>query len=380
MYKLFDDQVNAFTSTIEDEALKQIQNLVQYEFVQKPVAIMPDVHAGKGCTIGSVFVTNNVIIPMAVGVDIGCGMTAWQTTFHVDDLDLLSIYQYVNEKTEILNKAHSKLLYNFQIGLTEYDLTDEYSSLTDNDNLNYWTRQLGTLGSGNHFLEVSKDENDLVWIIVHSGSRNLGHTVATCAYNRAKAMNPVDSNIELSYLTGSDLELYYSLMTFCVAFASESRNHMLRSLYDTVKMFSKVKTDFNVIESINTVHNYATRFSDNQYLCRKGACSARNGELVIIPGSMNTNTYICEGLGNADSYSSCPHGAGRRMSRGQAKRVFSESDVTSQLEGLQYCTRSIEIADELPLAYKNIENVLADSKDLVRIIHTLDSVINWKGK
>lgn len=386
MYKLLDGHVNAFTQNIEDEAYKQIQNLINYEFVQKPIAIMPDVHAGKGCTIGSVFMTKDVIIPMAVGVDIGCGMTAIQTRFKAHQLNLANLYDYILNKTEILHKVRSKPAEydNQQLSIdlvipTLSDLPEEYASIFNEENHDYWLRQIGTLGSGNHFLEVSEDDLGFIWLIVHSGSRNFGHQIASCAFEVAKRTNLVEDNKDLSYLTGKDLEQYFVLMQQCINYATLSRRVMLDELLRAIDKTAIRGLTYSYNEAINTTHNFLERLDDHFYLNRKGACRADQGMHVIIPGSMNTNTYICYGKGNSDSYSSCSHGAGRRMSRGQAKKSFTRDDIEQQLKGLKYCNRSIEIADELPKAYKNITQVIADSEELITIDRVLHPLVNWKG-
>lgn len=386
MYKILDGQVNTFTQNIEDEAYKQIQNLVKYDFVQKPVAIMPDVHAGKGCTIGSVFMTKDVIIPMAVGVDIGCGMTAIWTSLRSHQLNLEKLYDYILNKTEILHKVRSKpVIYNkkelsVDLAIPKLsDLPEEYASILNEENHEYWLRQIGTLGSGNHFLEVSEDDHGDVWLIVHSGSRNFGHQVASCAFEVAKQTHLVEDNKDLSYLTGKDLEQYLVLMQQCIDYAVLSRRVMLNELLAALDKTANHSLTYMCSESINTTHNFLEKVDDHFYLNRKGACRADHGTRVIIPGSMNTNTYVCYGKGNPDSYNSCSHGAGRRMSRGQAKKAFTQDDIDQQLKGLKYCNRSSNIADELPKAYKNIAQVIEDSKELINIDRILHPLVNWKG-
>lgn len=386
MYKILDGQVNTFTQNIEDEAYKQIQNLLKYDFVQKPVAIMPDVHAGKGCTIGSVFMTKDVIIPMAVGVDIGCGMTAIWTSLKSHQLNLEKLYDYILNKTEILRKVRSKpIVYNekeLSVDLTVptlIDLPDEYTSILNEENHDYWLRQIGTLGSGNHFLEVSEDDCGDIWLIVHSGSRNFGHQVASCAFEVAKRTNLVEENKDLSYLTGKDLEQYFVLMQQCIDYAVLSRRVMLNELLMALDKTTNHSLTYMRSESINTTHNFLEKVDDHFYLNRKGACRADYGTRVIIPGSMNTSTYVCYGKGNPDSYNSCSHGAGRRMSRGQAKKAFTQEDIEQQLKGLKYCNRSSDITDELPKAYKNITQVIADSEELINVDRILHPLVNWKG-
>ncbi len=382
---------------LEDAARQQLVNVASLPFIHKHIAAMPDVHWGMGTTIGSVIPTKGAIIPAAVGVDIGCGMMAVQTTLRADQLP------------DSLTATRSDIEAAVPHGLTDNGgkndrgawgeipsspgnrwsgLSDRYAAITDKhpkalapNN----ARHMGTLGTGNHFIEVCLDEGDQVWVMLHSGSRGCGNRIGTYFIQAAKKemerwfINLPDKN--LAYLVeGSELfDDYIEAVEWAQDYAYENRKEMMSA---TLAALRNTLPDFAVTDmAVNCHHNYVTKenhFGANVWLTRKGAVRAREGDLGIIPGSMGVRSYIVRGKGNPVSFCSCSHGAGRAMSRGQAKKEFSLEDHAKATEGVE-CRKDADVIDETPGAYKDIDAVMAAQADLVEVVHTLKQVICVKG-
>ena len=382
---------------IEDVAMAQLRNVASLPFIHKHVAVMPDVHWGMGATIGSVVATKGAIIPAAVGVDIGCGMMAVETTLNASDLpDNLkavrtSIEAAVPHGRTDNGRANDRGAWgdmpDRMVGRW-HGLENHYKEITEKHPkaLSYNNaRHMGTLGTGNHFIEVCLDEGDAVWIMLHSGSRGCGNRIGTYFIQQAKKemerwfVQLPDK--DLAYLVeGSDLfQDYVEAVEWAQDFALENRRAMMESvlaaMLETLPAFSLTEM------AVNCHHNYIARenhFGANVWLTRKGAVRARKGDLGIIPGSMGTRSYIVRGKGNPDSFNTCSHGAGRAMSRGEARRRFTVADHEAATEGVE-CRKDADVIDETPAAYKNIETVMAAQADLVDIVHTLHQVICVKG-
>lgn len=381
----------------EDAAQKQVQNCANMPFV-RGVAIMPDTHFGMGATVGSVIATHKAIIPAAVGVDIGCGMVAVRTTLTADDLpDNLEAVRLEIERAvphgrtnnggagdrgawsdvpASVNTAWAKLDGRFKAILDKYPKIGEHNART----------HLGSLGSGNHFIEVCLDLENRVWLMLHSGSRGVGNRIGQLFINQAKeemlkkGIGLVDK--DLAYLEeGSDsFSDYIEAMTWAQDFAMTNRQVMLeRALGAMRKHLPPFQTDK---AAVNCHHNYATKevhFGEELMVTRKGAVNASRGTLGIIPGSMGARSFIVEGLGNPDSYCSCSHGAGRVMSRTQAKKEISMEEHASAMQGVEYRRGDESLLDESPRAYKPIEDVMAAQSDLIVVRHELRQVVNVKG-
>ncbi len=382
---------------LEDAARQQLVNVASLPFIHKHIAAMPDVHWGMGTTIGSVIPTKGAIIPAAVGVDIGCGMMAVQTTLRADQLpDSLTATRSDIEaavphgRTDNGGKNDRGAWGEIPSGPGNRwsGLSDRYAAITDKhpkalapNN----ARHMGTLGTGNHFIEVCLDEGDQVWVMLHSGSRGCGNRIGTYFIQAAKKemerwfINLPDK--DLAYLVeGSELfDDYIEAVEWAQDYAYENRKEMMSA---TLAALRNTLPDFAVTDmAVNCHHNYVTKenhFGANVWLTRKGAVRAREGDLGIIPGSMGVRSYIVRGKGNPVSFCSCSHGAGRAMSRGQAKKEFSLEDHAKATEGVE-CRKDADVIDETPGAYKDIDAVMAAQADLVEVVHTLKQVICVKG-
>ena len=384
---------------LEDQAKEQLQNIAQLPIIHSHIAVMPDVHLGKGATIGSVIPTLKAIIPNAVGVDLGCGMTAVKTTLFAKDLpdNLLAVRtaiekavphgrtnngKAVNDKgawtdipklTSDLWKLHLELQFN--------KMVDKYPEIGQCNNIAH----LGTLGTGNHFIELCLDENQQVWVMLHSGSRGVGNRIASTFIAKAKQdMENHQTHLpdkELAYLKeGSPyFDDYVEGVTWAQEFASINRKIMMELTLEALK--SELKPFETTELAVNCHHNYVSKenhFGEDVYLTRKGAVSAKAGELGIIPGSMGAKSFIVRGLGNPESFNSCSHGAGRVMSRTAAKKAYTVEDQIKATEGVE-CRKDESVIDEIPMAYKNIEDVMKAQDDLVEVVHTLKQVVCVKG-
>lgn len=382
---------------VDDQAIKQLQNIAGMPFVHKHVAVMPDVHVGLGATVGSVIPTHKAIIPAAVGVDIGCGMMAVQTTLRASDLpDSLAAVRNAIEIVVPHGRTHNGGRGDrgawhdvpVQAAKAWEGLSAEYATLIDkhpklgrgND-----VNHLGTLGTGNHFIELCLDERDTVWIMLHSGSRGVGNRFGSYFIELAKR------DMERFYITLPDSDLayfpegtehfsdYVEAVGWAQRYARQNRELMMQAvigaLLEELPAFDLGET------AVNCHHNYVereTHFGANVWVTRKGAVRAREGDLGIIPGSMGTRSYIVRGKGNPDSFCSCSHGAGRAMSRAEAKRRFTVADQVKATEGIE-CRKDEAVLDEIPMAYKPIDAVMEAQSDLVDIVHTLRQVVCVKG-
>jgi len=367
---------------VESSALDQLKNIAALPWVFKHVAVMPDVHFGKGATVGSVIAMKDAVSPAAVGVDIGCGMAAVKTNMTSHDLpDSLALLRHRVEKAIPVgfNQHNQVTRYAEKLPLWKgfHDLTDKVQ-----DRLGKARKQMGTLGGGNHFIELCLDADDHMWLMLHSGSRNIGKTLAEIHIGRAKklAHNAELPDRDLAvFLAGTrEMEEYRRDLFWAQRYAKLNREVMLKLYQDVLlKLFPKVKFD----EPVACHHNYVSEevhFDEEVLVTRKGAISAREGEMGIIPGSMGTHSYIVRGLGNPQSFHSASHGAGRRMSRGKAKRSFSVADLKAQTEGVE-CRKDHAVIDEIPGAYKDIDKVMDYQRDLVEVVAQLKQVMCVKG-
>jgi tRNA-splicing ligase RtcB len=386
---------------VEDEAKQQLANTARMPFIYKHIAAMPDVHLGKGSTIGSVIPTLGAVIPAAVGVDIGCGMMAAKTTLRAVDLpDSLGKLRSAIEQA--IPHGMSPKTRNFKgrdagswdrppapVDQAWLQLKDEFERICAKTpklrhTNNY--KHLGTLGSGNHFVEICLDEQGFVWLMLHSGSRGVGNAIGTYFIEKAKE----DMRIHMVNLPDDDLAYlkegtkhyddYIEAVGWAQKFARLNREVMMQNLVAAVR--TVIRKPFEThIEAVNCHHNYVQQerhFGRDVLVTRKGAVSAREGELGIIPGSMGAKSYIVRGKGNPESFNSCSHGAGRTMSRNEAKRRFSIADHVKATEGVE-CRKDAAVIDEIPMAYKDIDKVMAAQQDLVEVVHTLKQVVCVKG-
>lgn len=384
--------IHIWTDDIQAAALNQLNNIAQLPFVHHHVAAMPDVHAGIGATVGSVIPTHKAIIPAAVGVDIGCGMIAAKLSLSANQLpdNLAKMRAAIEAHIPVGFSAHSDsaIRKNAMDRLkTGYDaITAKYPVLrnTHKDKLN-WAKQIGSLGGGNHFIEVCLDEAQNVWLMLHSGSRGIGNHIGQYFISLARE-DMLKNNVrlpdkDLAYFTeGSHyFDDYVEAVNWAQAYAAENRLEMLELLMTAIKPHLPA---FAIVgHAVNCHHNYVQKerhFDADVYLTRKGAIRAGLGELGIIPGSMGAKSYIVRGKGNKEAFCSCSHGAGRRMSRTQAKKIFSIDDLKKQTLGVE-CRKDKGVIDESPGAYKNIDEVMDNQRDLVEVVHTLKQLICVKG-
>jgi tRNA-splicing ligase RtcB (3'-phosphate/5'-hydroxy nucleic acid ligase) len=382
---------------VEDEAKHQLENVARMPFVFGHVAAMPDVHFGRGATVGSVIATKGAIIPAAVGVDIGCGMMAVQTSLKADDLpDSLARIRSSIERVvphgfvTTKGRAVRGSWYSTPASVTTRwgALAGRFEAIeTKHPSLAAKApeRQLGTLGGGNHFIEICLDTEQTVWVMLHSGSRGIGNRIGQYFIELAREdMRKHFINLpdrDLAYLVEgtSHFDDYVEAMGWAQDYAAENREAMmqavLRVLREEVEPFALGKV------AVNCHHNYTTRethFGESVLVTRKGAVRAGAGELGIIPGSMGARSYIVRGLGNPDSFESCSHGAGRTMSRTQARKRFSVADHVAATKGVE-CRKDEAVIDETPAAYKDIDAVMNAQRDLVEIAHTLKQIVCVKG-
>ena len=376
---------------IEESAMEQLRNLSGMPFLaSNGIAVMPDVHMGVGSTVGSVIATQKAIIPAAVGVDIGCGMNAVRLSLKASDLpDSLHAVRMQIERDVPLGKggAHqSGSVMNLPNVSTFRDILSKHPGIAK-DGFAKAANQLGSLGSGNHFIEVCLDENQDVWVVLHSGSRGIGNMIGSYFIEKAKKtmegyfINLPDKNLAYLPEDTDDFNDYVEAFEWAQAYAFENRKVMMDIVIAALRR--TIPIEFTITqEAINCHHNYVAReshFGQNMWITRKGAIRARKGDLGIIPGSMGAKSFIVRGKGNLESYCSCSHGAGRTMSRTEATKRFTVEDLKTQTEGVE-CDKSKDVLDEIPSAYKNIDKVMANQTDLVEVIHTLKQVLNVKGK
>ncbi len=385
--------VNIYTNDIDHGAYEQLLKISQLPFIHSHIAAMPDVHLGMGATVGSVIPTRGAIIPAAVGVDIGCGMNAVRLSLPSDQLpDNLKAVRHAIEDAVPVGfamhksvKARRSTLQALDPGLERILARHPTVGKMVKNLSRTWSQQVGTLGGGNHFIEICLDENDDVWIMLHSGSRGIGNVIGRYFIQQAKKdIERLQRNLpdkDLAYFDEGTKHFddYVFAVHWAQDYAMWNRREMMRMVVEAMK---GVLPEFSVTrEAINCHHNYVSveqHFGANVFLTRKGAISAREGELGIIPGSMGAKSYIVSGKGDASSFCSCSHGAGRTMSRTAAKKAFTSSDLELQTEGVE-CRKDIGVVDEIPGAYKDIDVVMENQRDLVDIVHTLKQVVCVKG-
>ena len=385
--------VNIWTEDIDQASRQQLVNIASLPFIHHHVAAMPDVHLGIGATIGSVIATHQAIVPAAVGVDIGCGMVACRLSIganalgekalkkifeqisrdvpvgkaqHEDDRALALVARPFEPRLKVMTQKHPQLLKSF----------GKFSK---------WVNQLGTLGGGNHFIEVCLDESDQVWVMLHSGSRGIGNALASYFIELARR----DMERQQIHLPDRDLGYfkegcahfgdYVEAVHWAQEYAFANRECMMDLVLAALRRHLPA---FSVTsEVVNCHHNYVARehhYGADVWVTRKGAIRARAGDLGIIPGSMGARSYIVRGRGNPESFDSSAHGAGRRMSRNAATRTFSEADLRRQTEGV-VCRKDKSVIDEIPGAYKDIDTVMDNQRDLTETLHTLKQVVCVKG-
>ena len=382
----------------EPAARQQLANIAAMDIVHSHIAVMPDVHLGKGATIGSVIPSVEAVIPAAVGVDIGCGMVATKTSLHATDLpDNLRHIRLAFEaavphgRTGGRSRRDQGAWHKIPALVAEEWLKlqgrfericDKHPAIRKTNNVHH----LGTMGTGNHFLELCLDENDGVWIMLHSGSRGVGNRIGTYFIELAKKeMTRHQIRLpdqDLAYLKeGSQ---YFDDYVEAVEWAQDyaARNREIMMTHAVLALRGALPVNFSVTElAVNCHHNYISRerhFGKDCYVTRKGAVRAEKGELGIIPGSMGARSFIVRGLGNAQSFNSCSHGAGRVMSRTQAKKQFSIADQVAATQGVE-CRKDAAVIDEIPHAYKDIDQVMAAQSVLVEVVHTLKQIVCVKG-
>lgn len=383
---------------VEDEARQQLLNVASLPIVFKHVAVMPDVHYGIGATIGSVIPTLRAIIPAAVGVDIGCGMIACKTTLTASDLpDNLAPLRAAIEKAVphgMTPKRYGRDKGGWETPPEETDhawaqLVDEFKAICDKHprikNTNNY-KHLGTLGTGNHFIEICLDEQQSVWIMLHSGSRGVGNAIGTHFIELAKKdaeqhqRNLPDANLAYFEEGAQYFGDYVQAVGWAQKFAAANREVMMTRVIHAMRKIITKPFDTHV-QAVNCHHNYVqreTHFGQDVFVTRKGAVSAEKGKLGIIPGSMGAKSYIVRGKGNPESFNSCSHGAGRTMSRTQAKKRFTVQDQINATQGVE-CRKDEAVIDEIPMAYKDIDAVMAAQSDLVDVVYTLKQVLCVKG-
>ena len=395
--------VKIWTADIDSSTIQQLENLATLPFIHKHVAVMPDCHWGMGSTVGSVIPTIKAIVPASVGVDIGCGMCAAQLNIRADQLpdNLAAVRSAVESAIPHGRTDNGGRNDRGAWGSTPSSIEKSWANLSEDTRFIEFTathpdsapknkdgpaRQLATLGSGNHFVELCLDENKGVWLMLHSGSRGIGNRIGTYFIQKAKEeMERWHINLpdpDLAYLP-DDTDLfksYWKALSWAQDYARTNRSLMMGNAIKAIsEVLSVPLIGFNMI--VQCHHNYVSRenhFGRNVYVTRKGAVSAREGELGIIPGSMGERSFIVRGKGCLESFTSCSHGAGRRMSRNEARKRFTEKDLAEQTGGVE-CRKDSGVIDEIPGAYKPIDEVMANQSDLVEVVHTLKQVLCVKG-
>ena len=375
-----------WASILEEKTRDQAVTASEMPFIFPHLALMPDAHLGKGATVGSVIPTLGAIIPAAVGVDIGCGMMAVRTAHHVDDLPSTRelLHAAISAAVPLSAGRYNRSVYSAETAARIADLEampgiDQAQAVASN-----WRLQLGSLGSGNHFIEVSLDENDHVWLFLHSGSRGVGNKLAmkhiAVAQRQCQARWIDLPDKDLAYLVEGEPEFwsYLEALRWAQRFAYLNREEMMHRVIDCFETWAG---PIERVEEINCHHNYTARekhFGKEVWLSRKGAIDAAEGVRGLIPGSMGAKSYVVTGKGNRLALDSSPHGAGRNYSRTAAKRRFTREDLDARMAGIEW-GHSDAFLDEHPDAYKDIDVVMRDAADLVTIDHTLRQIVNVKG-
>lgn len=366
---------------------KMAKNVASLPFVFKHVSLMPDVHLGKGALVGSVIATKDAIVPAAVGVDIGCGMAAIKTPYTADQLDG-KLKQIRLDLEAVIptgfneNKDSDRQVSNWQ-GWQQFKTL--HPGVKDLETKAI--RQMGSLGGGNHFLELCLDENNAVWLMLHSGSRHIGNILAQRHIDTAKTLAKMtDTKLpdpDLAHFVQGTVEFenYWRDLQWAQDYARFNRVVMMTRFKRIVEKYLAGGKPMKPLLEVNCHHNYAEKevhFGEEVFVTRKGAVRARSEDLGIIPGSMGAKSYIVRGKGNLESYCSCSHGAGRSMSRNLAKRTYTLDDLIEQTKGVE-CRKDEGVLDEIPGAYKSIEQVMANQADLVEVVATLKQVLCVKG-
>jgi tRNA-splicing ligase RtcB len=382
--------IKIWATDLEDSAEKQIRQTASLPIIYSHLAVMPDAHAGRGSTIGTVIATKGAIIPSAVGMDIGCGMCALQLPLDVNDLGDLRMLRHSIERSIPTGREGNREVSN-RVNDVFAEMGIPPSLTADHKLIQNAVRQLGSLGGGNHFIEVCTDTNGKAWIMLHSGSRNIGKELAERHIDKAKGMAK-DRMLELpdpdlAYFTEEmpEFQTYIKDLLWAQEYAKQNRNEMILRIVKDVS--HHIHKDARLLEQMDTYfrvnchHNFCqieNHFGNEVWVTRKGAVSARDGEYGIIPGSMGAKSFIVKGKGNPDSFHSCSHGAGRKMSRTEARRRFNESDLQSQTEGVE-CRKDKAVVDEIPSAYKDIDVVMKNQTDLVEPVFQLKQLLCIKG-
>jgi tRNA-splicing ligase RtcB len=385
--------VKIWTDDVDDRSMEQLGNIAKLPFIHHHIAAMPDVHLGLGATIGSVIATHKAIIPAAVGVDIGCGMVAARLSITANDLDEKSLKKVFDQITRDVpvgraQHADNRVLVDavqpFEPGLKR--LTDRHPELLKSfGKFSKWMNQMGSLGGGNHFIEVCLDEADQVWVMLHSGSRGIGNAIADHFIKLARKdmerwmINLPDRDLAYFPEGTEHFDDYVEAVHWAQEYAMQNRQCMLDLVLSAL---ARHLPAFEVTtEAVNCHHNYVAHehhYGANVWVTRKGAIRAREGDLGIVPGSMGAKSYIVRGKGNPESFNSSAHGAGRKMSRTAAEKAFTETDLANQTVGV-ICRKDKGVIDEIPGAYKDIDQVMANQNDLTEILHTLKQVVCVKG-
>ena len=385
--------VKIWTDDADEKSKQQLANIASLPFIHHHVAAMPDVHLGIGATIGSVIATHKAIIPAAVGVDIGCGMVACRLSITGNELDeksLRKVFDQISRDVPVGRDQHrdERALVEAAAPFASRleAMTQKHPQLLKAfGKFSKWVNQMGTLGGGNHFIEICLDESNQVWVMLHSGSRGIGNALAGYFIELARR----DMERWMIQLPDRDLAYfpegsehfgdYVEAVTWAQEYAMQNRREMVDLVLAALARHLPI---FDVTsEAVNCHHNYVAlehHYGADVWVTRKGAIRAREGDLGIIPGSMGTRSYIVRGKGNAESFTSCAHGAGRRMSRTAAAKQFSAADLARQTEGV-ICRKDKGVVDEIPDAYKDIDTVMANQSDLVDVMHTLKQVVCVKG-
>ena len=385
--------VKIWTDDVDEKSKQQLANIASLPFIHHHVAAMPDAHLGIGATIGSVIATRKAIIPAAVGVDIGCGMVACRLSITGNELDeksLKKVFGQISRDVPVGREQHRDERARVEAAAPFASRLDAMTQkhprlLKAFGKFSKWVNQLGTLGGGNHFIEVCLDESNRMWVMLHSGSRGIGNALAGYFIELARQ----DMERRMIQLPDRDLAYfaegsehfgdYVEAVTWAQEYAMQNRREMVDLVLAALKRHLPA---FDVTsEVVNCHHNYVAvehHYGADVWVTRKGAIRAREDDPGIIPGSMGTRSYIVRGKGNAESFTSCAHGAGRRMSRTAAAKQFSAADLARQTEGV-ICRKDKGVVDEIPDAYKDIDTVMANQSDLVDVMHTLKQVVCVKG-
>jgi len=385
MAQHIDDKLISWATDVDPGTITQALKAARLAIVEGHVALMPDAHVGLGATVGSVIPTRGAVIPAAVGVDIGCGMIAAELDVTEDQLPdtLEPLLDQIEQVVPAgMGRGHADIADRAAAWMRAHEPATD---LRD-DQLQRAAKQFGTLGSGNHFVEVCVDERGVVWVVLHSGSRGIGNQLAQMHIASARQL-AVDLELRLEdpdlayFLEGTPaFDAYIADMLWAQDYALANREQMMDN---TLRVVTNAIGRGHAVRRINCHHNFTQRETHGGvelWITRKGAIKADVGDLGVIPGSMGTRTYIVSGKGSAESWTSCSHGAGRRLSRTKAKKTYTTEDLARQMRGKTWLSgRAKALVDEIPSAYKDIDQVMADQADLVEVQHTLRQVLNYKG-